>query len=488
MTWSKRALRAIVVLGFLAAYPAGVAFAQITGHPIEVSAGGGIFAYDVRTTLKDSYALGGSLGIRWASYLSVEAGGVYGRTEPDHLAGQKQSLLDASLDLRWNLRPAEGRIVPFLITGLGYGRARGSLIPLGKLTRATASLGLGGLFNLMGREEWYARVQVRDVMFKANDLEFDHDVAATVALQYVWGHRHRDQDLDHVRDWLDRCPDTPIGATVDATGCPKDSDGDGVDDGLDKCPDTPRGCKVDRNGCPIDSDGDGVCDGMDTCPDTPKGAKVDAKGCPLDSDGDGVFDGLDQCPDTPKDCKVDAKGCPIDTDGDGVCDALDKCPDTPKNAQVDATGCETDASKLEGDLLDTGEWRLLSVRFADNTAELDASSHKALDDIGDVIAKWPEVRFEIGVHVDQVKRSSEKAALKLTAARADTVRAYLLSRHPGMKPENVIAKGYGSSKPLASNDTEAGRTLNRRVEVVALDKAVLVKSGGARRLGAKSSP
>ncbi len=38
---------------------------------------------------------------------------------------------------------------------------------------------------------------------------------------------------------------------MDATGCPMDSDGDGVCDGIDKCPDTPRGTKVDATGCPI---------------------------------------------------------------------------------------------------------------------------------------------------------------------------------------------------------------------------------------------
>ncbi len=42
-----------------------------------------------------------------------------------------------------------------------------------------------------------------------------------------------------------------------------------------------KDCKIDKDGCPIDSDGDGVCDGLDKCPDTPKGVKVDASGCPL---------------------------------------------------------------------------------------------------------------------------------------------------------------------------------------------------------------
>lgn len=89
----------------------------------------------------------------------------------------------------------------------------------------------------------------------------------------------------------------------------------------------------------MDSDGDGVLDGQDRCPDTPRGARVDATGCEPDSDGDGVVDRLDQCPDTPAGRKVDARGCELDGDGDGVVDALDECPATPAGDKVDARGC-----------------------------------------------------------------------------------------------------------------------------------------------------
>jgi len=157
----------------------------------------------------------------------------------------------------------------------------------------------------------------------------------------------KDSDHDGVPDNKDACPNTPLGAHVDAKGCPIDSDGDGVPDGIDQCPNTPAGATVDAKGCPMDSDGDGVPDGIDQCPNTPAGATVDAKGCPMDSDGDGVPDGIDQCPNTPAGATVDAKGCPIDSDGDGVPDGLDKCPNTPKGAIVDASGCPLD-SDLDG--------------------------------------------------------------------------------------------------------------------------------------------
>src|SRR5439155_1248670 len=83
------------------------------------------------------------------------------------------------------------------------------------------------------------------------------------------------------------------------------------------------------------ADKDGVWDGIDRCPDTPAGATVDANGCPYDSDGDKVFDGIDRCPDTVPGTPVDATGCPADSDKDGVPDSLDKCPNTPSGIQVD---------------------------------------------------------------------------------------------------------------------------------------------------------
>jgi OOP family OmpA-OmpF porin len=60
-----------------------------------------------------------------------------------------------------------------------------------------------------------------------------------------------------------------------------------------------------------DADGDGVIDSRDRCPDTPSGVVVDASGCPLDSDRDGVYDYLDRCPDTPRGLAVDQNGCPL---------------------------------------------------------------------------------------------------------------------------------------------------------------------------------
>ena len=71
----------------------------------------------------------------------------------------------------------------------------------------------------------------------------------------------------------------------------------------------------DVQAAPVDTDGDGVSDDSDECANTPVGATVDETGCvveddlPVDTDGDGVLDSLDQCEDTPINSIVDDTGC-----------------------------------------------------------------------------------------------------------------------------------------------------------------------------------
>ena len=145
-------------------------------------------------------------------------------------------------------------------------------------------------------------------------------------------------------------------------------------------------------------DGDGVIDCNDRCPNTPKGCKVDASGCPVDSDGDGVCDGIDKCPDTPKGCKVDATGCPMDSDGDGVCDGLDKCPDTPRGTKVDATGCPIaeEAPLFEG----RRSLVLEGVNFASDKWELTDEAKAILNPVATSLKDWPGVRIEVDGHTD----------------------------------------------------------------------------------------
>ncbi len=253
----------------------------------------------------------------------------------------------------------------------------------------------------------------------------------------------------------------------------EDLDMDGVNDCDDKCLGTPMNAAVDEFGCPIDSDKDGVFDGIDQCPETPKGAKVDKKGCPSDSDGDGVLDGLDKCPGTPDGAKVDKKGCPSDSDGDGVFDGIDECPDTPADLAVDDAGCPVPISEFETEFINTGMISTSKINFESNKDELKPGSKEVIDEIGAVLVHWPDALVEIGGHTDSM--GQEGYNLTLSEKRAAAVRAQLVASYPELDTANLTVKGYGETKPVATNDTKEGRAENRRVEFTVLNTEELKK-------------
>ncbi|MBD3234447.1 MAG: OmpA family protein, partial [candidate division Zixibacteria bacterium] len=284
---------------------------------------------------------------------------------------------------------------------------------------------------------------------KSSNRPFQAIFEPGIAFNYYLG-GGRDTDKDGVKDDFDQCPDTPLGAMVDANGCPLDDDGDGVYDGLDQCPNTPRGARVDVNGCPMDSDKDGIFDGIDKCPNTPSGVSVDTKGCPLDKDGDGVPDYQDNCSGTPSGAKVDSKGCPTDSDGDGVYDGLDRCDGTPAGIEVDSYGCPI--------IKPLKEIEILHIQYALNSAEPDAAAKDKLDEIAERLKAWPKVRLEVAGYTDGL--GSAKYNLKLSQKRADAVKKYLVAK--GISPDRLVAKGYGETNFI---DADKNSAVNRRVEL-----------------------
>jgi len=275
-----------------------------------------------------------------------------------------------------------------------------------------------------------------------------------------------DADKDDVPDGIDQCPDTPAGATVNSVGCPTDSDHDGVLDGIDKCPNTPPGAVVDATGCPLDADKDGVPDGIDQCPDTPAGAVVDAKGCPLDQDYDGVPDGIDKCPNTPAGTKVDATGCPIDkdSDGDGVPDRLDKCPGTPPNTPVDAKGCVILFNEQRSPAPGVPPRPAVVLKGVTFQTGRSALTPQSYA-VLDQVASALVANPEVRIEIAGYTDNTGSAAVntRLATGRSLAVRAYLARK--GVAPGRMVAKGYGPINPIASNATADGRAQNRRVEL-----------------------
>jgi len=390
-------------------------------------------------------------GVRFAwlskSWYGIEGAAGFTPTSEDVTGGKDFDWSHASAN--FVISPAVGRWGgPFAFVGGGFNQAK----PSAGAHESNGTLEFGGGLRFWMTDNLGIRLEGRDVSFKSYNGPDEklHNMILGAGLIFALG------------------------------GTPRDTDADGVPDKKDKCPGTPHGAKVDATGCPLDTDGDGVFDGLDQCEGTPKGATVDAKGCPSDADGDGVLDGLDQCPGTPKGAVVDEKGCPKDADGDGVPDGIDQCPDTPKSLKVDAKGCPIEVTERETELLDTGMIRLQNVNFETNKADILPDSYSTLDAVGMLLTKWPQLKLEIGGHTDS--RGSAAKNQKLSEARAGAVRSYILQKFPTLDPNGFTVKGYGKTRPIVPNTNELNWAKNRRVEFVVQNKDVLKKEIERRRL------
>jgi outer membrane protein OmpA-like peptidoglycan-associated protein len=106
------------------------------------------------------------------------------------------------------------------------------------------------------------------------------------------------------------------------------------------------------------------------------------------------------------------------------------------------------------------QFTLEGVNFRTGSAELTDESYEVLDNVFDMLEQFADSRFEIAGHTDS--RGSKKINQKLSLDRATTVLNYLVNR--GITPGRLIAKGYGSARPKATNKTAKGRLKNRRIE------------------------
>ncbi|MEY4577342.1 MAG: hypothetical protein RL701_2045 [Pseudomonadota bacterium] len=181
-----------------------------------------------------------------------------------------------------------------------------------------------------------------------------------------------------------------------------------------------------------------------------------------------IREGYDACPTLPEDYDgiEDDDGCPEgDSDGDGVLDYLDKCAheDETINGFEDDDGCPDEGPAQI--IIEGGKIQILeTIRFRPNSSEIESSSYPVMDQIALALRKHRELeRVEIGGYTDNT--GPYEFNMQLSRARARSVRQYLLAR--GIAPDRLTAAGYGPQKPIGDNNTEEGRSKNRRVEFVA---------------------
>lgn len=101
-----------------------------------------------------------------------------------------------------------------------------------------------------------------------------------------------------------------------------------------------------------------------------------------------------------------------------------------------------------------------TIEFETGNARLTSAGARVLDDLVPVLKQFTGRRFEVIGHTDDV--GQHDANMALSAARADAVKAYLVSK--GIAAADLLTSGAGPDRPVTTNTTAEGRARNRRIE------------------------
>ena len=122
------------------------------------------------------------------------------------------------------------------------------------------------------------------------------------------------------------------------------------------------------------------------------------------------------------------------------------------------------------------------IRFASDRFFIDASNNGVLDRISELLGTCSDAKFLIEGHTDS--DASDAYNISLSQNRVDAVKASLVQR--GIATDRLDAKGFGESRPIATNATEEGRALNRRVEFILIQDGALAAVDGCNPVSSSS--
>ncbi len=108
---------------------------------------------------------------------------------------------------------------------------------------------------------------------------------------------------------------------------------------------------------------------------------------------------------------------------------------------------------------------LQNIQFEYNSSALTGDSQPGIQMLTEFLQRHPDLKVELAGHTDDVGSTSYNQ--KLSSDRAEVVRRALIDQ--GVDAARLTAKGYGATKPLVPNDSEAHRSMNRRTEMIIID-------------------
>lgn len=143
-----------------------------------------------------------------------------------------------------------------------------------------------------------------------------------------------------------------------------------------------------------------------------------------------------------------------DRDGDGIADDEDACPDIKGKAEYN--GCMLSKDEMAA-IRDASA----NIYFETGSAVIKKESFPDLDKLAEILKKHPEVQATVEGHTDNTGNAENN--MKLSEARAAAVKQYLIDK--GEPADHITSKGFGITRPIATNDTPEGRAKNRRVAI-----------------------
>jgi len=268
---------------------------------------------------------------------------------------------------------------------------------------------------------------------------------------------HNDSDSDGFSNIVEKEAQTnpldanskPVISDMDKDGIDDskddDIDGDGLKNSIEE--------KLGSNPKSVDTDSDGKLDAIEGNKDTDGDGKLDIiESAKKDSDDDGVVDELDS----------DDKATDNDSDKDGFSNLDEKRANTNP---LDPNEYPKTISKETKTKIENSIKELLAkenIQFETNSANLTQESKKIVQNIANILKKYPHTKVEIAGHTDS--DGDDAYNLKLSQKRVDSVKAELIIL--GIKEVRLKAVGYGESKPLVPNDSDENKAKNRRVEFI----------------------